>query len=65
MLWKWMHIKGLIGRWARVEEGVAASEYAILLALIILGSIGIIGSVGGKIAGLYAIIRDAMPAGLL
>jgi len=62
---KWKQIKGLIGRWIRVEEGVAASEYAILLALIILGSMGIIGTLGSRIAGLYAIIRDAMPASVL
>jgi Flp pilus assembly pilin Flp len=62
---KWIQIKGLIDRLARAEEGVAASEYAILLALIVLGSMGIIGTVGGKIAGLYSIIRDAMPEGLI
>ena len=65
VLTKWRQIKGRIGRWTRAEEGVAASEYAILLALIVLGSMGIIGTVGSRIAGLYSIIRDAMPAGLI
>ena len=65
MLTKWRQIKGRIGRWIRAEEGVAASEYAILLALIVLGSIGIIGTVGSRIAGIYSIIRDAMPEGLI
>lgn len=65
MLGKWRQIRRLIGRWTRAEEGVAASEYAILLALIILGSMGIIGTVGERIAGLYGIIRDALPEGLI
>jgi Flp pilus assembly pilin Flp len=65
MLVLWRHIRGVIGRWTRAEEGVAASEYAILLALIVLGSMGIIGTVGSRIAGIYSIIRDAMPEGLI
>lgn len=65
MLRKWNHLKGLIGRWTRAEEGVAATEYAILLALIVLGSMGVIGSVGERIGSLYSIIRDALPEGLI
>lgn len=65
MLRKWCYLKGLIGRWTRAEEGVAASEYAILLALIVLGSMGVIGTIGERIAGLYSIIRDALPEGLI
>jgi Flp pilus assembly pilin Flp len=65
MVGKLTKLKGLIGRWTRAEDGVAASEYAILLALIVLGSMGVIGTIGSRIAGLYAIIRDAMPEGLI
>lgn len=58
-------IKGLVSRWQQAEEGVAATEYAILLALIIIGSIGIIGTIGSKFAVLYAIIANSLPEGFM
>ena len=50
-------------RFAADENGPSATEYAILLAVLILGSMGIIGSIGGKFAVLYTIIAGALPAG--
>jgi hypothetical protein len=50
--------------WACAEDGVAGSEYAILLSLIIIGSMGVIGSIGEKFAVLYQIITDALPHGI-
>lgn len=45
------------------ESGPTAVEYAILLAVLILGSVGIISSIGASFANLYAIISAALPAG--
>ncbi|GMV97698.1 MAG: Flp family type IVb pilin [Phycisphaerae bacterium] len=52
-----------LARWIRDEDGVTASEYAILLALIIIGSMAVIGSIGSKFAILYSTIAGALPAG--
>jgi Flp pilus assembly pilin Flp len=56
-------VGALCRRFTTDESGPTATEYAILLALIILGSIGIIGSIGGKFAVLYSIITGALPEG--
>ena len=61
---EWQCIRRLIARLHRAEEGVAATEYAVLLALIILGSVGVIGTVGSRIAGIYVVIKAALPAGI-
>lgn len=50
-------------RWRDAEDGVTASEYAILLSLIVIGSMGVIGGIGQKFAVLYTIISGALPEG--
>ena len=57
-------VEALYRRFARDDQGPTATEYAIMLAGIVLGSIAIIGSIGSKFAVLYAIITGAMPEGL-
>jgi Flp pilus assembly pilin Flp len=45
-----------------VEDlGVSATEYAILLAVLILGSVGIIKSIGTSFRGIYLAISDKIP----
>jgi len=61
---KWHPIQRLIRRWSRAEEGVAATEYAILLSLIIVGSITVISMIGEKFAVLYTIIAESLPSAL-
>lgn len=46
------------------ESGNAASEYAILLSLLVLGSMTIIMSIGQSFQGLYTSIANALPAAL-
>jgi Flp pilus assembly pilin Flp len=43
------------------EAAATAAEYAILLALLILGSMGVIRSIGGGFRGLYLAICAAIP----
>lgn len=52
-----------LARWLHDSEGVTGTEYAILLSLLIIGSMGVIGSIGQKFAVLYGIIAGALPAG--
>ncbi len=47
----------------RDEQGPTATEYAILLAVIILGAMGTILSIGEKFEVLYTIIADSLPEG--
>jgi len=56
-------VEALCRRFLREDHGPTATEYAILLALLILGSVGIIGSIGNKFAVLYTIISNALPEG--
>ncbi|HOA72724.1 MAG TPA: hypothetical protein PL151_14025 [Phycisphaerae bacterium] len=45
-----------------VEDlGVSAAEYAILLAILVLGSVGIIKSIGSSFRGIYLAIADQIP----
>jgi len=43
-----------------LAEGATATEYAIMLALIVLGSMGVIGSIGSKFRVLYTMIAEAV-----
>jgi pilus assembly protein Flp/PilA len=43
------------------EEGQAAVEYGVLVALIIAIAIGTIGLLGGKVNTAFTTVKDAMP----
>ena len=58
-------VGALCRRFARDDQGPTATEYAIILALIILVSAGTIGSIGNKFAVLYTIITSALPDGFV
>ncbi len=47
----------------RLEDGPTSTEYAVMLALVIVGCIGAIGVFTGVVGGLYATVRDAVPWG--
>lgn len=42
------------------QQAVAATEYAIMLSLIVIGSMGVIGTIGAKFHVLYTIIANAV-----
>lgn len=46
---------------ARDEAGPSATEYAILLAVLILGSMGVIQSIGGSFRNIYLVIVGKIP----
>jgi pilus assembly protein Flp/PilA len=43
------------------EEGATATEYAVMLALIIVIALGAISALGTKVSGTFANIESAMP----
>ena len=45
----------------RDEEGATATEYAVMLALIIVIALGAISALGTKVSGTFANITTAMP----
>ena len=57
-------MKGLINRvkafW-QDEEGATATEYAVMLALIIIVAIGAISALGTKVSSIFADIESNMP----
>jgi len=49
-------------RFLRTEDGPTATEYAIMLALLILGSIALIASIGGHMQVIYDQINEEIPS---
>jgi pilus assembly protein Flp/PilA len=45
----------------REDEGATATEYAVMLAMIIIISIGAIGALGTKVSGMFANATAKMP----
>lgn len=52
---------GKVFEFGRAEDAVSATEYAILLAVLILGSVGVIGSIGSSFRGIYVAIAAKIP----
>ncbi len=44
------------------EEGAAAIEYALLLVMVALAIVGVAGTLGPKIAGVFTSMDNAMPS---
>lgn len=44
------------------EDGVAATEYAIVLSLVVLASVGSMAALGHKIADIFNTLRVALSA---
>ena len=49
-----------IKRFLREEDGPTATEYAVLLALIIVVAIGTIGALGTKVSGIFQDVNDRL-----
>lgn len=53
-------IKDWARRWARDEEGATATEYAIMLALILMACIGAIQVYGTGLSNLFVSIQTSL-----
>jgi len=58
------HAKGWLAGFRRDQQAVSASEYAILLSLLVLGAMATIMSIGLKFEVIYLAIANALPTGL-
>ena len=50
-----------IGKLIRDEEGATATEYAVMLALIIVIALGAVSALGRKVSSSFNTIQAAMP----
>lgn len=51
----------LVKRFLKSEDGPTATEYAVMLALIIIVSIAAIGILGGKVNAIFADVNAKLP----
>ncbi|MFO0972668.1 MAG: Flp family type IVb pilin [Phycisphaerae bacterium] len=57
-----LFLNGIKRFWAS-EDGPTATEYAVMLALIILVALGAISALGTKVSTTFANISTALPTG--
>lgn len=55
------HLVKRIKSFVREEEGATATEYAVMLALIIIISIAAISALGDKVSSVFVQIESALP----
>ncbi len=51
----------LISKFIREDDGATATEYAVMLALIILIAIGAISALGTKVSGTFTTLESKLP----
>ncbi len=59
-------MKALVNRvksFLRSEDGPTATEYAVMLALIIVVAIAAITTLGGTVSGIFTNVNSALPSG--
>ncbi|HPF38372.1 MAG TPA: Flp family type IVb pilin [Phycisphaerae bacterium] len=54
-------ITNLVKSFIRDEEGATATEYAVMLALIIVISLAAISALGTKVSDIFVDVESAMP----
>ena len=56
-------IRLLAGRFLKSEDGPTATEYAVMLALIIMVALGAITGIGVKVESVFTNIDNQLPTG--
>ena len=54
---------GQVKRFLKSEDGPTATEYAVMLALIILIALGAITGLGTTVSGIFTSVDTALPTG--
>ena len=57
------HIARIVARFLKSEDGPTATEYAVMLALIIVVCIGAITGIGNTVSGIFTNISTSLPPG--
>ena len=52
-----------VKRFLREEDGPTATEYAVMLALIIIVALGAIGALGSKVDTIFTEVESSLPTG--
>ena len=52
-----------VKRFIREEDGPTATEYAVMLALIIIVALAAIGALGSKVNTIFTNVESALPTG--
>jgi Flp pilus assembly pilin Flp len=50
-----------VATFVKAENASAATEYAIMLGLIVLAAVGAIGSLGEKMSGIFGYLHASLP----
>jgi Flp pilus assembly pilin Flp len=53
----------MLRRFVRNEEAVTATEYAVMLAMIVLAAVYAIEALGNRVSDTFMIVSDDMPLG--
>lgn len=56
-------VSSLIGRFLQSEDGPTATEYAVMLALIIMVALGAISGIGIKLDTIFTNLDSQLPTG--
>jgi pilus assembly protein Flp/PilA len=56
-------MKGYVWRFLVSEDGPTATEYAVMLALIIIVALTAITALGTKVTGIFTNVESALPTG--
>lgn len=56
-------MKGLITKFIKSEDGPTATEYAVMLALIIIVALGAITLLGNKVNTIFSNVETSLPDG--
>jgi len=57
------HIARIVARFLRSEDGPTATEYAVMLALIIIVCLGAITGIGNTVSGIFTAAASNLPTG--
>ena len=57
------NVLGQVKRFLKSEDGPTATEYAVMLALIIIIALGAITGLGTTVKGIFTSVDAAMPPG--
>ncbi len=57
------HMFGHVKRFLKSEDGPTATEYAVMLALIIIIALGAITGLGTTVSGIFTSVDGALPTG--
>ena len=57
------HIPRISSQFLRSEDGPTATEYAVMLALIIVVCIGAITGIGNTVSGMFTNVSTSLPTG--